>query len=110
MKTRYCTAAAVAIAASILVLAPAMAAITERVKQDCRVDYQRYCNAYAVGSEALRACMSRSIKKVSRVCVSALIDAGEMSKTQADRLRKKPATKQTTRRYTHTHKHTYTKR
>ena len=108
MKTRYCIAASVAIAVSFLVLVPAVAAVTERVKQDCRVDYQRYCNAYAVGSEALRGCMSRSIKKVSRVCVAALVDAGEMTKAQADRLRRKPATKHTTHRYSH--KHTYTKR
>lgn len=109
MRTRYCTAAYVAIAAFFLVLFPAMAAVTERVKQDCRTDYQRYCNAYAVGSEALRACMSRSIKKVSNVCVAALVDAGEMTKAQADRLRKKPAsTKHTTHR--HTHKRYYTKR
>jgi hypothetical protein len=98
----------VAIAASFLILLPAMAAVTERERQDCRTDYQRYCNAYAVGSEALRACMSRSIKKVSKVCVAALVDAGEMTKAQADRLRKKHATKHTTHK--RTHKGTYTKR
>jgi len=85
-----------------------MAAVTERVRQDCRTDYQRYCSAYAVGSEALRACMSRSIRKVSNVCVAALVGAGEMTKAQADRLRKKPATKHTTHK--RTHKRTYTKR
>jgi hypothetical protein len=110
VRTRYCTAASVAIAASFLILLPAMAAVTERVKQDCRTDYQRYCSAYAVGSEALRACMSRSIKKVSKVCVAALVDGGEMTKAQADRLRKKPATKHTTHKRTHTYKRTYTKR
>jgi hypothetical protein len=102
VRTRYCAATYVAIAAFFLVLFPAMAAVTERVKQNCRTDYQRYCNAYAVGSEALRACMSRSIKKVSNVCVAALVDAGEMTKAQANRLRKKPAsTKHTTHRHTH---------
>ena len=53
MRARYRTAAYVAISAFILISVPAVAAITERVKQDCRGDYQRYCSEYAVGSEAL---------------------------------------------------------
>ena len=104
MRARYRTAAYVAISAFILISVPALAAVTERVKQDCRGDYQRYCSAYAVGSEALRACMSRSIKKVSNMCVRALVDSGEMSRAQADRLRKPTASKHAT------HKRTYHKR
>jgi hypothetical protein len=73
--------------------------VSEHVKQSCRGDYQRYCKAYKVGTEGLRACMSRSIKKVSNVCVAALVDAGEMSKAQADRLRQPKA--QATKRPTH---------
>jgi len=69
---------------------PAVAApITEREKQDCRPDYQRYCKAYALGSEALRACMSRSMRTLSNLCVGALVDAGEMTRSQADHLRPK---------------------
>jgi hypothetical protein len=92
VRTRYYTALYVAISAFFLILLPAVAAtVTEREKQDCRTDYQRYCKAYALGSEALRACMSRSIKKLSNVCVAALVDAGEMTQAQAVKLRKKPA-------------------
>jgi hypothetical protein len=46
--------------------------------------------------------MSRSIKRVSNVCVSALVNAGEMTKAQADRLKqqktqaKRPTTKKRT--------------
>lgn len=90
MRTKYCAAVWVAISAFALILLPAVAAtVTEREKQDCRVDYQRYCKVYAVGSEALRACMSRSAKKLSHVCVDALVDAGEMTRAQADKLRQK---------------------
>ena len=103
MRTRYRSAAYVAIFTVVLISLPALA-ITERLKQDCRGDYQRYCSAYAVGSEGLRACMSRSIKKVSNVCVRALVDSGEMSKAQADRLRKPTTSKHVT------HKRTYHKR
>ena len=99
MRARYRTAAYVAISAFILISVPAVAAVTERVKQDCRGDYQRYCSAYAVGSEALRACMSRSIKKISNMCVAALVDAGEMTQAQANKLRAKAKT--TTKKPTH---------
>ena len=36
--------------------------------------------------------MSRNIKKISNACVGALVDAGEMSQTQADKLRQKTKT------------------
>jgi hypothetical protein len=109
VRARYRTAAYVAISAFILISVPAVAAVTERVKQDCRGDYQRYCGAFAVGSEALRACMSRSIKKVSNICVRALVDGGEMSRAQADRLRKPTTSKHVTHKRT-VHKRTYKKR
>jgi hypothetical protein len=81
--------------ATLIAFSTAAGAVTERVKRDCKPDYDRYCNAYAVGSEGLRACMSRSAKKLSKMCVSALVDAGEMSKAQADRLRKPSSSKTT---------------
>jgi hypothetical protein len=71
-----------------LLALPALAGtITEREKRDCQRDYHAYCSDYGLGTEALRACMSRNIKKVSHACVGALVDAGEMTKAQADKLR-----------------------
>jgi hypothetical protein len=111
-------AAAAAIFACTVFLLPAEAAdvtgITEREKRDCQADYKNYCSEYGLGTNALRACMSRNIKKISRVCVAALVDAGEMSQAQANKLRaskastkKKPTTKKktttkkpTTKKYT----------
>ena len=91
MKTKY-TLPAYAVFTLVLMLLPAMAgSITERQKRDCKTDYNRYCKAYKLGSEGLRACMSRSIRKVSNRCVAALVDAGEMTQAQADKLRKKKA-------------------
>jgi hypothetical protein len=80
---------------------PALAefTVTEREKQSCQKDYHAYCGEYGLGSEALRACMSRNIKKVSHACVAALVDAGEMTQAQADKLKgkasssKKPTSK-----------------
>jgi len=107
------TTIAAFLAATLIAFSTAAVAVTERVKQDCKPDYNRYCSTYAVGSEGLRACMSRSAKKLSRTCVSALVDAGEMSKAQAERLRKsssskttKTSSKKTTHKRTSSHKRT----
>ena len=109
MRMKYSAAVVAAISAVTLILLPAAyAAVTERVKQDCRGDYQRYCKDYAVGSEALRACMSRSSRKLSNMCVAALVDGGEMTKAEAAKLQKARKTKHTTthrRTYRSSHKH-----
>jgi hypothetical protein len=91
MSIKYGTAACAATFAFTLLLLPAVAAtvITEREKRDCQADYHRYCSEYGLGGEALRACMSRSIKKISNMCVAALVDADEMTQSQADRLRQR---------------------
>ena len=89
VRTKYCTAVCVAICAFGLLLLPVVAApITEREKQDCLVDYKRYCSDYGLGSESLRTCMSHSIWKLSNVCVDALVDAGEMTRAQVGQLRR----------------------
>ena len=102
MKTRYSTAVYAAISALFLISVPALADVSDHVKSACKGDYQRYCKAYKVGTEGLRACMSRSIKRVSNVCISALVKNGDMSQAQADRVKaqkaqaKRPTTKRTT--------------
>lgn len=103
MKTRYSTAVYVAIFALFLISVPALADVSDHVRSACKGDYQRYCKAYNVGTEGLRACMSRSIKRVSNVCISALVKNGDMTQAQADRVKaqkaqvtKRPTTKRTT--------------
>jgi len=104
VKARYSTAVYVAISALFLISVPALAtSVSDHVKQACKGDYQRYCKSYKVGTEGLRACMSRSIKRVSNVCISALVKSGEMTQAQADRVKaqkaqatKRPTTKRTT--------------
>jgi hypothetical protein len=104
MPMNYGLAAGAAIFAFALFLLPAAAedsGVTEREKRDCHVDYRKYCSEYGLGTNALRACMSRNIKKISRVCVAALVDAGEMSQAQADKLHGKgKATKKRTHKKT----------
>lgn len=92
MRTRYSTAVYGAIFALLLISLPAGAAnVSDHVKQACKGDYQRYCKAYKVGTEGLRACMSRSIKRVSNICISALVKSGEMTQAQADRVKAQKA-------------------
>ena len=107
MRIRLFTTGFAALLVSVLMLLPAVAApVTEREQRDCRAEYQRYCKAYTLGSEGLRACMSRSARKLSNMCVNALVDAGEMTRSQADRLRHKPTH---AKRSTHKHKRSHTR-
>jgi len=89
MAMKSATAAFAVFAVIVMALPAAAGTVTERMRRDCRSDYNRYCRAYTVGSEGLRACMSRSIRRISNRCVAALVDGGEMTKAQADRLHKK---------------------
>jgi len=89
MKIRPMTASCAVFAFMLMAFPATAGTVTERMKRDCRTDYNRYCKGLELGSEKLRACMSRSIKKVSNRCVGALVDGGQMTQAQANRLRKK---------------------
>lgn len=58
--------------------AGAALAISDKVRESCRGDYHRFCSAYAVGSTELRNCMESNRHSLSKVCVDALVDAGEV--------------------------------
>ena len=88
MKLKSAAAALAAFAVIFTLMPDPAGAVTERMKRDCRSDYSRYCAKYKFGSEGLRACMSRSIRKVSNRCINALVAGGEMSKAQADRVKR----------------------
>jgi hypothetical protein len=104
MTLKFGAAAGAAVFAFTTFLVPVEAGdVTEREKRDCRADYHSYCSEYGLGTNALRACMSRNIKKVSHVCVTALVAAGEMTQAQANKLRAKGKTtkKKSTHKPTH---------
>jgi len=54
--------------------------ITQAVSQDCRWDYHNFCSDYGIGSPLLNYCFRRNGAKLSRACVHALIQAGDVSK------------------------------
>jgi hypothetical protein len=87
MKLKSAAAALAAFAVIVTLVPDPAGAVTDRMKRDCRSDYNRHCGKYKLGSEGLRACMSRSIRKVSNRCISALVAGGEMTQMQANRVR-----------------------
>ncbi|HYD15069.1 MAG TPA: hypothetical protein VEA77_01580 [Hyphomicrobium sp.] len=68
-------------------------AVSLGVKLACASDYYSYCSQHAVGSPAVRQCMRSHGPQLSNRCVSALIAAGEVSKSEVDRKRAMAAKK-----------------
>jgi hypothetical protein len=51
---------------------------SQRVQNACRGDYNRFCPGYPVESSALRQCMRSAGKALSKRCLDALVDEGEI--------------------------------
>lgn len=69
------------------VVAPVDArAVSQRVKNACGSDYSRFCSAYKVGSAKLRQCMRSNRRRLSKRCLRALVDAGQISRRAARKL------------------------
>lgn len=87
--TKYIRAglAAAAIATvAITGIAPAFAAkdsgpFSSRVRNACKGDYNRFCPGYNLYSHELRRCMQSAGKRISKGCVRALVDAGEVPRS-----------------------------
>jgi hypothetical protein len=58
---------------------------SKTVQQACASDYHKHCGEYGIETEALRLCMDRSGHSLSKTCVNALVDAGEVSKDAVER-------------------------
>ena len=73
--------------ASIACLAGAVQAapITKAVQAACKTDYKNYCGEYGLETSALRSCMDRNGHKLSKMCVNALVKAGEVSEGEVER-------------------------
>ena len=62
-------------------------AYSKAVQQHCRADYKKYCGDYGLETTALRSCMNRNGKKLSRNCVRALVRDGHVSQAEVNRRR-----------------------
>ena len=61
---------------------------SKALRQACAADYHKHCGEYGLESAALRNCMDKAGHNLSKPCVRALIDAGEVSQAEVDRRRK----------------------
>lgn len=57
---------------------PAAFAYSDKVQQFCKDDYLSFCSAHPIGSTGMRRCMEANGKQLSKRCVNALVDAGEI--------------------------------
>ncbi len=71
------TMIALALAVVAASQAPALA-YTEKVKKACNDDYYSLCSQYPPESTELRRCFESNRKILKRVCINALVDAGEV--------------------------------
>ncbi len=69
--------------ATLIAFASSASAYSSVVKGSCKGDYKRYCAAYAVNDPGLRRCMDKAGRALSRSCVKALVNSGEVSKARA---------------------------
>ena len=58
---------------------------SKQVQRACVNDYKRYCGEYGVGTSALRSCMKRAGKRLSKGCVNALVASGQVSRSGVKR-------------------------
>jgi hypothetical protein len=65
-------------ATSALFAGTAADAYSSKVKDACAGDYQNFCAQYVPDSTELRRCFESNRKGLSRICISALVNAGEV--------------------------------
>ena len=61
---------------------------SKALRQACMADYKKYCGEYGIETAALRTCMDKNGHNLTKTCVRALVDAGEVSQAEVDRRKK----------------------
>ena len=72
------------VAISIVMPAPVWA-LDGRVELGCAGDYMAFCSKHDPDGRGVRRCMRANQRKLSRVCVNALVAAGEVSANEVAR-------------------------
>jgi len=62
----------------LLASATAVSAYSIEVRDECRADYFEYCSDFEVGSPQLRHCMEAEHNRLSRGCIVALEQDGDV--------------------------------
>jgi hypothetical protein len=80
----------VAAAAMLALMGVAEAAsYSQTVQKACRSDYRKFCSDYGLDSPALRSCMNRAGRGLSKTCVNALVKSGYVSRKEVERRKKR---------------------
>lgn len=53
-------------------------ALSKKIRNACGFDYQDFCSQYDPNSSAVRRCFESNRKSLSKGCIRALVDAGEV--------------------------------
>ena len=64
-------------------------AYSPALERACKSDWRRLCSAHSPGSRRLRSCMRANGRRLSRRCINALVRAGEISRRQLRRYKKR---------------------
>jgi hypothetical protein len=85
MRTTLATLLVACLAVTCLAGAASADSYSKAVKQSCAADYRKYCGEYGLESTALRVCMDKAGKSLSKSCVKALIASGEVTQAEVNR-------------------------
>ena len=68
---------------SLAIQSPAQA-VSLAVEIACSADYYAYCSEHDPDGEGVRKCMRANGPKLSKMCLNALVAAGEVSQSEID--------------------------
>lgn len=86
---KLCARVLVAVAATVVLVGVAEAAsYSQTVQKACRNDYRKFCGEYGLDSPALRNCMNRAGRQLTKSCVNALVKSGHVSRKEVERRKK----------------------
>ena len=82
-KIRNVLAATVTL--GVLVMSSQAGAVSLSVKLACASDYHAHCSMHSPDSPGVRKCMRAVGRNLSQGCISALVAAGEVSKSTVEK-------------------------
>jgi hypothetical protein len=85
MKMYYRVLIAMFCVAAWTGVAAAQHTYSKAVQKACAKDYKAHCGQYGIETEALRLCMDKAGRALSKTCVDALVASGEVSKAEVER-------------------------
>ena len=85
MRIALATSSAVFVLALCFAGSASAESYSKAVQRACGADYHKYCGDYGLETSALRNCMDKVGQSLSKECVHALVESGEVSQAEVDR-------------------------